>query len=93
MLGIYRVSVTAPADIKHPILPVRGDTCTMFPIGKWTGMYCSEELKNAEKYGYKFDILNGYLFTSEDIFSRYIDTFYRIKESSDKSSPRRNGST
>ena len=49
-------------------------------------MYVSEELKNAEKYGYKFEILSGYLFTSDDLFSKYINILYHFKENSDKSS-------
>lgn len=85
-LGIYNVRVTAPQDIKHPILPFKNKYSTLFPTGTWEGMYCSEELKNAEKYGYKFDILSGYLFTSADLLSSYVNTLYQFKESSDKSS-------
>ena len=87
MLGIYNVVVTAPFNIKHPILPFKNDNFTIFPTGTWTGMYCSEELKNAEKYGYKFEILSGYLFTSEDLFSDYVETFYKVKENLEKDSP------
>ena len=82
MLGIYRVRVTAPDDIRHPILPYRDKYNVIYPVGTWEGMYCSEELKNAEKYGYSFEILNGYLFTSADLFSSYISTLYQFKETS-----------
>ena len=70
MLSICKVKVTAPFGIKNPLLPFR-DTKTVrviYPDGVWTGMYTSVEIKNAEIYGYKFDILRGYLFTAEDIF-------------------------
>ena len=87
-LGIFKVRVSTPLDLKHPILPYRCDNGrVIYPTGTWEGMYCSEELKNAEKYGYKFDIINGYLFTAVDLFSGYIETFNKIKESSEKSSP------
>ena len=69
-------------DIRHPILPYRDKYNVIYPVGTWEGMYCSEELKNAEKYGYSFEILNGYLFTSADLFSSYISTLYQFKETS-----------
>nr|YP_009690413.1 DNA polymerase family B [Coniferiporia sulphurascens]QEG57193.1 DNA polymerase family B [Coniferiporia sulphurascens] len=85
-LGIYKVNVTAP-DISHPILPFRHNNTTVFGAGTWTGWYFSEELKNAEKYGYQFEILSGYLFKSEDIFSKYIDDLYKMKASADSTDP------
>ena len=45
----------------------------MYPTGTWSGWYHSNELKNAEKYGYKFKILEGYLFEGALIFKDYID--------------------
>ena len=84
-LGIYLVEVFAP-DIKHPLLPVRTNT-TIYGYGNWTGMYFSDEIKNAEKYGYKFKILGGFLFESSNIFKDYIETLYTIKESSSKDEP------
>ena len=58
----------------------------IYPDGTWTGMYTSVEIKNAINFGYKFEILSGYLFTSEDLFSRYVNNFYRMKENSAKGS-------
>ena len=42
---------------------------TLSPLGEWTGWYQSEEIKNAEKYGYKFEILRGYKFEKAIIFN------------------------
>jgi DNA polymerase type B, organellar and viral len=36
---------------------------------------------NAMKYGYKFNILRGYLFDQEYIFKYYITDLYEIKKS------------
>ena len=46
-------------------------------------MYFSEELYNASRYGYKFDILRGYLFEKKDIFIHnlsYFDGIYLLKK-------------
>ena len=88
MLSICRVKVTAPFNIQHPILPFR-DTKTgrvIYPDGTWFGMYTSAEIKNAIKYGYKIEILSGYLFTSEDLFSNYVNEIYKMKENAPKGS-------
>nr|YP_010697878.1 hypothetical protein P1Q19_mgp20 [Fuscoporia viticola]WCF76839.1 hypothetical protein [Fuscoporia viticola] len=86
MLSICRVRVTAPLGLANPILPFR-DTKSgriIYPEGTWIGMYTSVEIKNAIKYGYKFDILSGYLFTAEDLFNGYVKSFYQMKENSTK---------
>lgn len=84
-LGVYKVKVTAPS-IKHPILPIRIDGTCVYPEGDWIGWYFSEELKNAEKYGYNFQIMEGFVFKSEVIFTDYIDAMNKIKTKSDKNS-------
>ena len=88
MLSICKVRVTAPYGIELPILPFR-DTKTgkvIYPDGTWTGMYTSPEIKNAINFGYKFEILSGYLFTAEDLFSGYVNSIYQLKETSLKGS-------
>jgi hypothetical protein len=40
----------------------------MAPLGSWTGMIFSNEMDNAVKLGYKFQILWGYSFKSDYIF-------------------------
>src|SRR6266699_1794691 len=42
-------------------------------------MLFSEEMKNAIKYGYKFDILRGYTFESENIFKDYVEFLYNLR--------------
>jgi DNA polymerase type B, organellar and viral len=44
----------------------------------------SEEIYNAMKYGYKFEILRGYIFEKDFIFSDYIKDLYSIKENHNK---------
>ena len=84
-LGIFKVIVEAP-EIDNPLLPFKVRGSTIFGHGKWKGWYLSEEIKNAEKYGYTFEILGGYIFESADLFSKYVEALNSIKESSPKSS-------
>jgi hypothetical protein len=83
--------VIAPKDMKIPLLQIRikigNGTRTIAPVGTWTGVYFSEELYNAEKYGYRFKILRGYLFNKANIFSEYVDFLYTLKANSEINTP------
>ena len=85
--GIFRVNIKCPKDLVHPIIPIKIDHTCVYPIGNWQGWYQSEELKNAEKYGYTYEILEGYLFEGEYIFKNYIDKLYEIKVNSQPNTP------
>ena len=89
--GIFEVDIECPLDIKIPLLQTRvktkKGTRTIAPVGTWTGHYFSDELYNASKFGYKFKVKRGYLFEKRDIFSSYVDSLYKIKESSKYGEP------
>ena len=85
--GIFRVNIQCPKDLVHPIIPTKIEHNCVYPIGNWQGWYHSEELKNAEKYGYTYEILEGYLFEGEYIFKNYIDKLYEIKVNSQPNTP------
>jgi hypothetical protein len=86
--GFFDVNVTTPDFLKHPLLQLRYNTGhgerTIAPLGKFNSMFFSDELKNALKTGYKFNILKGYIFDKEEIFKDYMTTLYQIKENSSK---------
>nr|YP_009690242.1 DNA polymerase family B [Porodaedalea pini]QEG57022.1 DNA polymerase family B [Porodaedalea pini] len=86
-VGFYKVKVTSPKNIAHPLLPVKRNNSSIYGEGTWTGWYYSEELINAAKFGYSYEILEGYLFDSAEIFSGYIDKLYQMKEQSQKDTP------
>lgn len=90
--GFFKVTVTAPLNMNVPILPTKIETSkgqrTVCPVGTWTGWYFSEEIRNAEKYGYKFEIIEGYLFKKKKIFTKFISELYTIKSKLDSSDPR-----
>lgn len=79
--GFFECKVTTPKFLKHPILQVKIDTGNVLrinsPLGKWTGIYFSEEIYNAMKYGYKFEILRGYTFDRSNIFKNYVTDLYK----------------
>src|SRR5215472_847742 len=50
-------------------------------------MYFSEELKAAEKLGYSYKILRGYIFKKENIFKDFVLDLYQLKENSEYGSP------
>ena len=89
--GFFFCKIEAPDKIKHPIVQTHVKTesgiRTMSPIGTWTDYIFSVELKNAEKYGYKFQILEGYLFERENIFKDYVTTLFGIRMQYPKSDP------
>ena len=89
--GIFKVKVKAPENLDKPFLPARRKTKngirTIFPIGKWTGWYFSEEIKNAMQHGYRFEFIEGYLFNKTLLFDDFINVLYLIKTSVDESDP------
>jgi len=89
--GFFFCRITAPNNLLHPILQTHVKTKdgirTIAPLGTWEGMYFSEELYNAKKYGYNFDIIWGYTFKKGYIFKDYIDTLYNFRLSYSKSDP------
>lgn len=89
--GFFKVEITCPDNIDKPILMTRvrkdGKIITICPTGKWVDVLFSEEMYNAEKYGYKFNVLSGYLFNKSFIFNDYIDHLYDIKSNTPKSDP------
>jgi hypothetical protein len=67
------VLVTAPKDIKLPLLPIKSENNypemgIMYPKGTWRGIYFSEELRMALKHGYKIiQVFDGYVFQKDNI--------------------------
>ncbi len=79
--GFCTAIIKAPKNIKMPLLPFKLDTGNViYPTGKWTGTYFSEELKTVMKYGYKVIPLQGYSFEKEYYFNDYVNYFYSLKK-------------
>lgn len=86
--GFFKAEVEANNNLNIPILPVKFKNVTMCPLGKWTGWYFSEELKEAQnKYGYKIKVLKGYIFERINVFEGFVNSLYSIKENTPKKEP------
>jgi hypothetical protein len=90
--GFFKVEVNTPQQLKHPILLCRintgrDGTKTVAPLGNWIGVYSSIEINRCKELGYKFNILSGIVFETENIFKEYVEYFFNLKTNSSKDSP------
>ena len=89
--GFFYCKINSPSDIKHPLLQRKIKTSdgirTIAGIGTWTGWIFSEEMNNAMKFGYQFEILKGYEFERGDIFSGYVNKMYSLRLQYSKGTP------
>lgn len=75
--------IECPKDINVPLLPYRTyDNEVIYPTGKWTGIYFSEQLKAVIPHGYTVKLINGIEFSRGKIFTDYVNHFYEIKKNS-----------
>jgi len=62
--GFFYCKITSPEYLEHPIIQRSIKTSngirTIAGLGTWEGWIFSEEMDNAIKYGYTFEILRGY---------------------------------
>jgi len=90
--GFALARIECSNNVKLPILPFKSrdvDLKILYPRGVFTEVYFSEELKAAEKLGYKIKLLKGQSFSRAKMFNNYIEDFYLIKKEADKDSPER----
>ena len=81
--GFLDLEIECPTTIKHPILPFKLDGRTIFPQGLISGVYFSEEIKEAVKLGYKIiKVHSAKRFSSDYIFKEYVDDMYALKANS-----------
>jgi DNA polymerase elongation subunit (family B) len=92
--GFFYVNIITPESMLHPILQIHHKTNdgvrTISPLGNFSGWFSpkgSEELYNAQKYGYTFEILRGYTFEKDYIFKDYVNDLYNLRLTYDKSNP------
>lgn len=89
--GFFYCKISVPSYIKHPVLQARVKTKdgnkSIFPTGNWEGMYFSEELYNATKNGYVFEVLWGYTFEKGFVFKNYVDDLYNLRLTYPKTDP------
>jgi len=87
--GFFKVIVETPKDLKHPIIQIHHKAIstigtkegvrTVSPLGNFEMIIFSREMDNAMKLGYKFKIIEGYLFDKGKIFNEFINDLYKIR--------------
>jgi len=89
--GFFYCNITSPDNLKHPIIQTHIKTeegvRTIAPLGNWSDMLFSEEMYNAMKFGYKFEVKWGYTFKSDYVFETFVNELYKIRLDYPKSDP------
>jgi len=80
LFGFFYCDIEVSKDKYIGILPYRTKDGIIFPLGKWSGMYFSEELKFAEENGYVIKVKWGYNFNRvSNVFTDYVNNLYAMK--------------
>ena len=81
--GFFYCKITSPKYLENPILQrsikIDNRITTIAGLGTWEGWIFSEEMDNAMKFGYTFEILKGYQFDKGYIFKEYITKMYDLR--------------
>jgi len=89
--GFFYCKITSPKFFDHPILQRRIKTAngikTIAGLGTWEGWIFSEEVLNATKYGYTFEIIKGYQFERGNLFKGYVEKMYSLRLQYSKDHP------
>jgi len=67
-------------EITRPVLPYRQRWRTVYPIGRWRGVYAGPELELVLRHGRIVRVHALALYETADLFSRYMSDMYRLKQ-------------
>lgn len=92
LFGVAEVEVTIPEDWYMPTLPykvlVKGSLKTIYPVGTFSGCYCTEELKYAKQKGAIIKVKSAYHFERiNNMFTKFIDVLHNIRLTNAKENP------
>jgi len=77
--GFLEVEVIAPENLNRPFLVHKQGELLLAPVGKWEGVYFSEEIKYALTLGYTFKYLRGVQFDKGPVFESFVDAIYNLR--------------
>jgi DNA polymerase elongation subunit (family B) len=81
-LGIIRCDIEIE-NMQYPYLAKIHDNKLLFPVGKWKDTITTIEYEKCIKLGYKINIEDGIFYEKSGyLFKEYVDTFYKIKQTS-----------
>ena len=75
-------SLLAEVDIEtdEPIYPLKTDSFTLFPVGKFTTHMMTPELIHAQEHGHIKYVHKLHIYEERDIFTPYVDHFWNIRQ-------------
>jgi hypothetical protein len=78
-IGFYQVDVVTPKNLYIPFLVYKEPSGKLIsPLGKFKGLYFSEEIKHAIKLGYTFYCSKAYIFKKKGyIFKNFVEDIYQ----------------
>jgi len=85
--GFLKIDIVCPDDIYIPILPIRNKNGVFSKCGKISGVFFSEEIKLALKYGYRIlKVYKGLAYEKGNPFINFVHDLYN-KRIENKNSP------
>tara|TARA_R110000823_G_scaffold195755_1_gene327095 strand:- start:3333 stop:7490 length:4158 start_codon:yes stop_codon:yes gene_type:complete len=82
ILGFIDCEISAPKDLYHPVLPMKGDKL-IFDLNDKRGVWCSNEIYVALDMGYtikKIYEIRHFREGTKDLFKGYVSKFLKIKQ-------------
>lgn len=80
LFGFFEAEVITNGNHYLGFLGIRDKDQIIYPSGKFTGIWSSEELKFARDQGYQIKVIKGYHFNQlENVFKEYVEELYNKK--------------
>jgi hypothetical protein len=86
-MGIYYIKYIPNKNLTHSIGGRRCENTgkLIWDLKESEGWYCSVDMEDMKKYGYKIDVIKGYYWEkSEPVFKEYIEELYEDKKNAKK---------
>jgi hypothetical protein len=84
LFGFFHAEVKTNNNLYLGLLPIKTNLGLILPNGEFEGIWSSEELKLAQKYGYEIKVIKGYNFNKvENVFTKYVAEVYELKSNTE----------
>ena len=86
-LGFIECKVQCPTNQLIPLLPFRHNGKLIFLTGEFTGVYFSEEVKEAIRLGYKVEVIRALVFPASPFLAEYAGDTWNIRQDNPGKNP------
>ena len=84
-MGIHLIKYSPPKTLLYPVLARHEEKALKWDLEDNEGWYCSVDIENAVRMGYKIEYIRGYYWKeSKPILKEYVDKFWQNKENATK---------